>query len=248
MEKKVLFKNSRGLTLVGDLFIPEKHSHSIAILCHGHRTSRKGRTIKSMVKTIFSSRLIVFTFDFTGHGESEGDVELTTLTHARDDVKAAILLLKEKFPDYKIGLFGSSFGGAACIGATNTDISTLVLSSSAIDYHSKSQRIAKANNTSLKEWEKIGTITDSSKRHYFYYKDAMAHNLYKKAKIIKIPTLVIAGDLDKEVLIAETKKFYENLSGVKQLKIFKNTGHRRNDEQIEITTKLMVGWFNKYLK
>jgi len=63
---------------------------------------------------------------------------------------------------------------------------------------------------------------------------------------VKIPTLLIVGELDNEVLELN-KKAYESLDGIKKLEIVPGATHLFEEQgKIEKVSKLAADWFDKY--
>jgi putative phosphoribosyl transferase len=62
-------------------------------------------------------------FDFTGHGESEGSEEESTLAQQADDLRAALDLLqaRNELDARRLGVAGASSGGAAALQVAATD-------------------------------------------------------------------------------------------------------------------------------
>lgn len=107
LPEKIIFKNSRGLNLVGDLYT--SGSNSVIVMCHGlaYDRSTNGRFDKAA--EFFNKKgFNVFKFDFSGCGESDYD----TLTTSKqiDDLENALKYVSNKGLR-KIGLLGHSFGG-----------------------------------------------------------------------------------------------------------------------------------------
>ncbi len=152
-----------------------------------------------------------FRFDFFGHGESAGEFKEITLSEAVDDVQSAIRFVKD-FGYERIGLMGSSFGGFASILAAgqSDDLFVLALKSPVSDY--LGLLIARDQNIDIEAWKKEGSIFIEAKDEkdlmldYSFYADAEKINAYAFAKKINVPTLIVHGDQDKTVPLAQSRK------------------------------------------
>jgi uncharacterized protein len=101
-----------GNRLKGTLIFPEKlmEKNPAVLFIHGW-TSMKERSYQ-YAEGLAKLGYISFMFDMRGHGESEGDINTTTIKEFLDDVLAAYdYLIKVKGVDReKIGVVSSSFG------------------------------------------------------------------------------------------------------------------------------------------
>ncbi len=180
-------------------------------MCHGFSTSKDGRTFVRLEEILNEQGISTFRFDFFGHGESEGKFTEITTSEAIDDVLNAIKFLKES-GQKKIGLVGSSFGGMASIIAASRsdDLFILALKSPLSDY--KSMAHARRSEQELKDWKKKGFIEldstneERQRLNYSFYEDAENVKAYEAARKIKIPALIVHGDEDETVPIAQSQK------------------------------------------
>ena len=91
--ERVTFKNSRNLTLVGNLYTAV--SDKIIIMCHGFCSDKNSRGRFPRLANKFNEiGYNAFAFDFSGCGESDND----SLTMAKevDDLKLAIAFIKSR--------------------------------------------------------------------------------------------------------------------------------------------------------
>ena len=230
MKNKTYFENSAGIRLCGILSNPtEDREKPIIILCHGFSTSKDGRTSVRLEEILNEQRISTFRFDFFGHGESEGKFAEITSSEAIDDVLNAIKFLKES--GYKkIGLVGSSFGGMASIIAASQldDLYILALKSPVSDYRSMAH--ARRSEQELKDWKEKGFIEldstneDRQRLNYSFYDDAENVKVYEAARKIKAPSLIIHGDEDETVPIAQSQKTARLIENCR-LEIIKGCDH-----------------------
>lgn len=112
----VSFKNNRDLVLVGSLYappgFPDILPKSCVIYLHGNvGTQVEGRF---MVKHLAPIGVATFCFDFSGSGESEGDL-VTLGINEKDDVVAVVEFLHKSFNIDKVILWGRSMGAAVSL-------------------------------------------------------------------------------------------------------------------------------------
>ena len=101
-----------GLTLRGELLLPEKDSYDIAILMHGFTGNRNGELLTALADALLEkgvaspSGLI-----FNGHGDSDGKLEDMTVLNEIADAKVILDYAKSLEHVRNIFLFGHSQGG-----------------------------------------------------------------------------------------------------------------------------------------
>jgi len=212
MKDKFFFSNDNGFKLCGVLSNPTGNTKTpIITLCHGFSTSKDGRTCSRLEALLNRKGISTLRFDFFGHGESEGKFEDITLSEAVNDVHKAIHVLKDSGYS-KIGLVGSSFGGFASLIAASQlhELILLALKSPVSDY--LGLLIARDQDIDIPRWEKTGFISvigsdgQSLNLNYSFYIDAESIKSYEAIKKIKIPTLIVHGDMDKTVPIEQSIK------------------------------------------
>lgn len=247
--EKVYFKNSKGNNLCGILSNPTLSKEKpVIILCHGFSTSKDSQTYKRLEEILNNHQISTFRFDFFGHGESEGKLEDITISEAVDDILNAIPFL-EKEGYFKIGLFGSSFGGiSSIIAASKTnDLFILALKSPVSNY--KEKGLVTKTKEELEEWREKGYRYYESgdgrklRLNYTFFEDFENNDGYEAAKKIKIPTLIVHGDKDGAVPVEQSKKT-TNLIKNCRLEIIKGADHRySNPEHFE----KMIGLISQFI-
>ena len=212
MQEKVFFKNKKGLKLCGIISNPSGDmAKPMMVLCHGHSTSKLSSTITGLKEKLEEKNISTFSFDISGHGESEGKFEETTVSDAMNDILSAIEYVKS-LGYSKIGLFGSSFGGAASILAAEKvpELFVLTLKAPVSDY--KNNILVKKGAEEIKNWKESGFFEykdekrEGSRLAYSFFEDLNSFNEYESAKNIKTPTIVVHGDNDTEVPIEQSIK------------------------------------------
>ncbi len=89
--EKLKFINSKGLTLVGNLYRTD--SDSVVIMAHGFTNNKSSQGRFDLIASALNKiNINAFTFDFSGCGES--DSEVITVENEVDDLKSAIDFMK----------------------------------------------------------------------------------------------------------------------------------------------------------
>lgn len=255
MKERVEFQDIQKNKVVGILSNPADSVNApIVILVHGLASHKESRTYIALEERLNEEGIATLRIDLYGHGESDGNFQDLTITHAVDSISAAIRFLKEKGYQ-ELGLLGSSFGGiSSLVAASQTqDLALLVLQSSVGNYIELEKE--KKTEKELEEWKKQGYLiipSDEAPRKlgYCMFEDAKKYNGYALAKEIQIPTLVIHGDMDDIVPLSQGEKLYENLPQGK-LYVIKGADHRFQDpemfsERLNVATQFILNTFKKH--
>jgi alpha-beta hydrolase superfamily lysophospholipase len=111
--------SSDGFRLRGILHRPAVESPAVVIGSHGLLSSSDSPKQIELARRCNTFGIAFFRFDHRGCGQSQGDfARVTSLSARTRDLLAAVTLMREN-PDTgnRIGLFGSSMGGATCLSA-----------------------------------------------------------------------------------------------------------------------------------
>lgn len=228
-KQKLTFENSRNLKLEA-IFEGEDKNAPIVIACHGFASSKDSISYKNLVPKLLRRGLSVFRFDFTGCGQSEGDLLSLTPLVGLDDLKSAV----GSFNLSNFGLCGTSFGGyVALLYAFENPVRALALRSSVSDWQ----------NIIIEHTQHVKKMID---RILIEAKDI---DIYEKAKNLTTPTLIIHGDRDDVVPVDQSKKLYQSLKGDKRLGIIHGATHDIKDEPkyLERANNLIADFFQKHL-
>ena len=122
-EKKVQFF-SRGQKIAAILFSPNKVKERAAgiVLCQGY-TGTKELFLPQLAQAFCEAGYPSLVFDYRGWGESEGDRGYLFPSEQVEDIRNAMTFLgTQKMVDpERIGLYGTSFGGANVIAGAAVD-------------------------------------------------------------------------------------------------------------------------------
>jgi dienelactone hydrolase len=111
-QETLRFENEAGLQLVGILLQPDGVVRPpVVVFAHGWGSIKASPRNRAIGEALVRAGIAAFLFDFTGHGESEGDAEASTLEDQAADLSSALELLTARADSGPLGLAGSSSGG-----------------------------------------------------------------------------------------------------------------------------------------
>lgn len=248
MQEKIFFENKKGLKLCGILSNPTGDTTKpMVVLCHGHSTSKASLTITGLEEILNKNEISTFRIDFSGHGESEGKFEETTVSDAVADILSAFEHVKSK-GYLKFGLFGGSFGGAASIlaAAKDPDLFILALKAPVSDYRKLETEYR--GERKIKEWKEKGwaefQLGDPRglRLNRSFFDDFDNFNEYESAEKITAPTIIVHGNNDTDVPIEQSMKLAKIIPNCK-LEIMKGANHQfTNPDDFQKMLNLLSGF------
>jgi len=199
---------SDSFLLRGILHIPAVEKYPVIIGSHGLLSSGNSPKQIELAQRCNDFGIAFFRFDHRGCGKSEGVFkEVTSLDARRNDILNAIETIRSQgYIGSKIGLFGSSMGGAACISAAGTtEIDSMVVSAAPL----RSRMIKRpAEKEDKVVYDEIKLSFDISG---------------KLSGINNI--LIFHGDADQVVPFSNARELYEKAGDTKKLIIQENGDH-----------------------
>ena len=125
MKRSIAFY-SEGCKLAGDLYVPDNvatgERRAGVVLCHGY-TGVKDLYLPDNARVLNEAGYVVLTFDYKGWGASEGARSRLAPFSRVADVQAAMtfLGLQPEVDPGRLGLYGTSYGGATVVWAGALD-------------------------------------------------------------------------------------------------------------------------------
>ncbi len=109
MDNRVSFKNSAGDKIAAKLCIPQQSNGNAIVILHCFLCTKEHHIVETLSERLCKSGFAVLCFDFSGNGESEGEVEKATYSKMLDEASSAVSFLREQGYS-KIGIAGHSLG------------------------------------------------------------------------------------------------------------------------------------------
>ena len=192
----------------------------VIILLHGVRGNRLAMVghARFLAKAGYSVVLI----DFQAHGESQG--RRITFGHLESlDVIAAAEFIHRNIPGEKIGIIGSSLGGAAALLASRTlKVDALVLE---MVYPTIHDAIANRLEIVLGKPGRILNPLLTMQLRPRLGISAQDLRPIDCAAQSEIPKFFIGGESDRHTTVSDTKRLYEAATSRKQMWIVSGAGH-----------------------
>ena len=204
----------------------------------GYSSDMTGTKATALNNWTESNGINYLRFDYSGHGQSSGDLSKGTLSKWLGEAE----FFFEKFKSKKNIIIGSSMGGwiALLTAIKNIDVNGLIGIASAPDF--TKNEWDKLSETEKEEFKSNGSILfpddDYGDYEVFYefIKDGFQHEILNDAIEITCPVRLLHGKLDKVIAYNVSEKIIEQLStSDKSLTIIEDGDHNLSrQEDLEI--------------
>lgn len=210
-----------GTTPLESWLIPVERPQGTVVIFHGY-AGWKGELLPA-AETFRALGYRTLLIDFPGSGGSEGD-DTTIGYREAQDVRAVYEYARQQFPEEKLILYGFSMGAVAIMRAI--DVYGITPDALVLGCPFSTMRETVYNRFRMLSIPPIVfadlLVLWGGMQHGYW---AFAHNPIDYAKRITIPTLLLYGQQDQRVTLAETEQIYQALTGPKQLVIFEQADH-----------------------
>lgn len=223
---------------------PDIKTDKLAILCPGYLDYKDYAHLSSLSHSLSKDGYTVVRFDPTGTWDSDGDISMFSLSQYLEDIKNVLeyMLDSSKFKNILLG--GHSLGGSVSLIYATIDhrISQVLAIMSALTPQDEEK---------CKKWMDQGYILSSrdipntlnEKREYIvpysFLVDRIKRTNINELKNIKVPVILVAGELDEEDTVDEVKETYDHINEPKRLIVIPGIAHgyRRNENEINIVNE-----------
>ena len=153
-EEPVSFSTTEG-TLRGIIQYPASSPIGCIITCHGLFSSKDSDKFILLGECCAREKFVLLRFDFRGCGESDGEMQDTTITGRREDLDGAVAFMKHYLPSstHKVGLLGSSLGGFIALLAAShcTSIKAVVTWATPFSFEELRKAVKQNTETRLRD-------------------------------------------------------------------------------------------------
>jgi len=234
MRKSFNLVNSSKEKIQGDIRYREGEKNAtVIVICHGFKGFKDWGFFPVLAERLADDGYVTITFNFSRNGIGADPNNFTeleqfaknTYSHELNDLKIVIDAIasgdigKNIIDPEKIGLLGHSRGGGVAILYTAGDERIQCVATwSAI------ARVERYSDDVIKQWEAAGYIEMENKRTNQMMrlnKDFIADikknnkklNILKAAEKLEVPAMIVHGDSDESVPVAEANEIYDHLDG-----------------------------------
>ncbi len=249
MEEQIRFKNHLGETLAGTLHRPQRNTNRGVVLGHCFTCTRHTAILRRLAEDLAAAGFIALRFDFSGNGQSEGDFSQSNYSKQIAEMQTAAGLVAESGADW-IAMAGHSLGGLiSFLSASQSDIPRAVC---VIGSRLSSMRATHFLSSAQKEiLEKSGEVSFTSRGRFLtiteeFFADASGFDLPGMLSSFDRPLLMIHGDQDEIIPVAEAHRAHDASGGRARLEIISGADHMFGNEQHRSeASRLATTWFEE---
>lgn len=234
MKQFIKNRNNQNISVVTEM---AKNPKGLVFVMHGLGDSKDSDHIKTFSQCFLDNDYNVVRFDVRNtFGESEGKFEDANITNYYEDLEDVINWSKSQdFYQEPFILCGHSLGAiCSAFYAENYPEQVKALAPFSTPVNAD---LSKKNYTKeeLVNWEKNGFIVEDwgdfeVKIKWSYMKEKEKYDLLKKVEKLKMPVLLIVGELDDTTLPENQQILFTALPGEKELHIVKSAPHTFRDK------------------
>jgi alpha/beta superfamily hydrolase len=246
MQQAVTFQ-SQGEIISANLGIPHKGAPCV-IMSHGLEGSKDGLKWLLLASRLYKEGFAYLRFNYRGCGEgeqaSEGRFEDATLSSRILDYRKAINFIGTTEVDRnRLAVVASSFGGTVVITACDSRIKAMVTFATPCRFRMPADETYK-----VYKGERFFDLPSGRRLKQEFFEDISKCDVCGVVAETGCPLLVIHGDADDLVPVADAHCIYEKANEPKCLHIIEGGNHSFDDNKImQQIASLAIRWFKQYL-
>jgi uncharacterized OsmC-like protein/pimeloyl-ACP methyl ester carboxylesterase len=247
--EQLRFTNGRGQTLSAKLERPGGAPKAWALFAHCFTCDKDTLAVARISRALSERGIAVVRFDFTGHGESEGDFSETHFTSNVFDVLAAAAYMRAELGAPEI-LLGHSLGGAAMLAAAGRIPTTKAVVAIAapkdpahlLKYLPVVDEIAEKGSAEIEIAGRLFKLKQS------FIDDISQASLSEHLAGLKASLLLLHSPDDATIPFEHARSIYERVRGHKTLIPLPGADHLLTDRRdAEYAAALVAAWVERYL-
>lgn len=246
--KKIKIPTVKG-KIAAVIHYPENKTNKLAILCPGYLDSKDYDHIKTLAQDLAKEGYTAVRFDPIGTWESDGKISDYTTTQYLKDIRNVLeyMLKQGSFEHILIG--GHSRGGMVSIlyAARDPRISKVLgIMPSSLYMDKNDNRVLEAKkigfSTSYRDLPKNRDQKKEFSVPYSHFLDNLKYNRLKAVKRIKVPIILVAGELDKMSPAEKVREIFDNANEPKKFILIPGIGHdyRKNPSGIKLVNDVIL--------
>lgn len=253
--EKIVIQNRKKQNIVVILEKAENQK-GLAFVMHGLSGFKEQPHIETFADAFKEKEFTVIRFDTTNTlGESGGDLVDATLTNYYEDLQDVIKWAEaQNWYQEPFILTGHSLGGisSALFAEKNPEkvkalapISTVVsglLTEVTPNFMAVGEEWERKG---IREWESVSQPGVMKKLKWSHVEDRRKYDLIPEVNKLKMPVLMIVGELDDTTPLEHQQLLYNKLPGKKELHIIKGAEHIfRSKEHLEEIKQIFLKWID----
>ena len=248
MEKQQIKIKSRIDEFEADIFIPDNWDNKKLVICnHGFNSGKNGESYVIIGKALLQKGIAYAIFSLPYHAERRKDANDFTVSNCLEDGLNMEKAIREKFPNTKIGILGTSFGGYLTLLKLKNplhDYFAVVLKSPAI----KMDEILSKNLTGeeFEVFKKQGYAIDDHKStpmriNFSFYEDLIKHRIMDNPKY-EDKILIYHGTIDDTAPYEDSKTLADMNENITLVSL-ENENHKFSIDVLDRFSEEVANYF-----
>lgn len=247
MEQPIRFDNHVGETLVGTLHRPDRPPIGAVVAGHCFTCSRHTGILRRICSDLCDAGFAALRFDFSGNGQSGGVFDQSTWSKQILEMEAAVDQMRQDGAQW-IGVLGHSLGAAIALlvarklpmVAAVCRVAGRVSALRATHFLTARQRsdLSRSGQAQFTSRGRQLTINQD------FFADAQRYDLEEVIRALTIPLLVVHGDRDDIIPVAEAQRAKAANPAWVDLAIVEGGDHMLSQpDHQQQTARIVVDWF-----
>jgi putative redox protein len=252
ISETLTFPGASGDQLVARLDRPEDAHWATALFAHCFTCSKDLKAVRRISRALVDEGVAVFTFDFTGLGESEGDFADTNFSSNLDDLEAACRHL-EAIVEAPSLLLGHSLGGAAVMAVAERmpaakAVATIGAPSDPAHLAGTLERVAPQLAAEAEVQVSLGGRPFRIRQQLL--EDLRGQRLHEVIANLSRPLLIFHSPIDDIVGIDHARRIYDAAKHPKSFISLDGADHLllQNPEDAAFIGRSLAAWMTRYIR
>lgn len=227
-------------SLAGVIHIPNSGSRTGVVICHGMMSSKDSPKHIGIAERLAQRGHMVLRFDFSGRGESAGDLIGLTVSRQVHECRSAIDVLMQHGV-HQVALVGSSLGGAVTILAAAQG-GVFALATMAAVARLDLLPVRAVGLSGLSKWRSQGFVeVEGQQIGYSLVEDTEHINVLSAASRVQCPWLILHGVQDEVIPKSDAELLYQASGFGASLELIPDANHRFSKEahRRDITNRIV---------
>ena len=249
MEHQIQFPNHRGERLSATIHLPDGPSRRGVILGHCFTCSRHTTILRSICHALAASGFVVFRFDFSGNGQSEGSFVDSTYTKQIAEMETAAAYLAGRGVSW-LGLAGHSMGAMVALlaGAQMSSARAICALAARSRVMGAAELLGPAKLQELQEKGRVSFVSRGRALELSreMFSDAARYDLGRAVASLVQPILLVHGDRDEITPVDEAYRIQRYRPEGTRLAVIPGSDHMfSGDDHRRMVTEVVVSWFTE---
>jgi putative redox protein len=252
ISETLAFPGASGGQLVARLERPDDAHWATALFAHCFTCSKDLKAVRRISRALVDEGVAVFTFDFTGLGESEGDLADTNFSSNLDDLEAACRHLEAVLEPPSL-LLGHSLGGAAVLAVAERipEVKAVATIGAPSDPAHLARTLERAAPQLAAEAEAQVSLGGRPFRiRQQLLEDLRGQRLRDAIANLSRPLLIFHSPIDDIVGIEHARKIYDAAKHPKSFISLDSADHLlfQNPEDAAFIGRALAAWMTRYVR